>query len=100
MSTQPLGLSPKTAPLALLWHRTDLRLCDQPALVAAAEATAGRVIGVIVLPEVTRASPRRMGYLLQTIDELRVAWRDRGSALFVLRGKPQDCLPILPPSSA
>ena len=95
LNLQPIGLSAKAAPLALLWHRTDLRLCDQPALVAAAEATAGRVIGVIVLPEVTRASPRRMGYLLQTIDELRVAWRDRGSALFVLRGKPQDCLPIL-----
>lgn len=95
LSLQPSGVSAKTAPLALLWHRTDLRLVDQPALAAAAGLTAGRVFGVIVLPETMRASPRRLGFLLQTIDELRAAWRDRGSALFVLRGKPQDCLPTL-----
>ena len=95
LNLQPSGLSAKTAPLALLWHRTDLRLSDQPALAAAAGVTAGRVFGAIVLPETMRASPRRLGFLLQTIDELRAAWRDRGSALFVLRGKPQDCLPTL-----
>jgi deoxyribodipyrimidine photolyase len=73
LSLQPSGLSAKTAPLALLWHRTDLRLSDQPTLVAAAGLTAGRVLGVIVLPETMRASPRRLGFLLQTIDELRAA---------------------------
>ncbi|MFM8517424.1 MAG: DASH family cryptochrome [Nevskiaceae bacterium] len=83
------------APLALLWHRTDLRLSDHPALCAAAQASGGRVLGVIVLPELTRASPRRLGYLLQTIAELRAAWRAQGSALIVLRGKADSALPAL-----
>jgi deoxyribodipyrimidine photo-lyase len=85
----------KGAPLALLWHRTDLRLSDHPALCAAAQASSGRVLGVIVLPELPRASPRRLGYLLQTLDELRAAWRSQGSALIVLRGMAHECLPAL-----
>ncbi|MBU3671143.1 MAG: DASH family cryptochrome [Sinobacteraceae bacterium] len=83
------------APLALLWHRTDLRLSDHPALRAAAQASSGRVLGVMVLPEITRASPRRVGYLLQTIEELRAAWRAQGSALIVLRGKAHERIPAL-----
>lgn len=46
-------------------------------------------------PGVVCASPRRMGHLLQAIDELREAWRAQGSALFVLRGHPWECVPAL-----
>ena len=46
-------------------------------------------------PGVVRASPRRMGHLLQAIDELRDAWRSHGSALFVVRGDPWECVPAL-----
>ncbi|MFZ4698321.1 MAG: DASH family cryptochrome, partial [Phycisphaerales bacterium] len=46
-------------------------------------------------PGVVRASPRRMGHLLQAIDELRDAWRSHGSALFVVRGDPWECVSAL-----
>jgi len=105
-------------PTALVWHRTDLRLDDNGAVVGAATAAAGSVAGVVVLPPdqyaqalvsrpahraavlgappgVVRASPRRVGHLLQAIDELREAWRAHGSALFVLRGHPWECVPEL-----
>ena len=36
-----------------------------------------------------------MGHLLQAIDELRDAWRSHGSALFVVRGHPWECVPAL-----
>jgi deoxyribodipyrimidine photo-lyase len=36
-----------------------------------------------------------MGHLLQAIDELRDAWRSHGSALFVVRGDPWECVPAL-----
>ncbi|MBM4006470.1 MAG: DASH family cryptochrome [Planctomycetes bacterium] len=38
-------------PPTLLWHRSDLRLADNAALTAAAEASSGAVVGVVVLPE-------------------------------------------------
>ena len=114
-------------PIALVWHRTDLRLADNAAVTGAAAAAGGFVAGVVVLPAapdapallsrrtnstvaprtadraaqlgappgVVRASPRRMGHLLQAIDELRDAWRSQGSALFVMRGDPSECVPAL-----
>jgi deoxyribodipyrimidine photo-lyase len=36
-----------------------------------------------------------MGHLLQAIDELRDSWRSQGSALFVMRGDPSECVPAL-----
>ena len=103
---------------ALVWHRTDLRLEDNGAVVGAAAAAAGSLAGVVVLPAdpyaqalvsrpahraavrgappgVVRASPRRIGHLLQAIDELRETWRAHGSALFVVRGDPWECVPAL-----
>jgi len=101
---------------ALVWHRTDLRLADNAAVTAAAAASAGRVVGVIVLPEhvaapvrlehgraeqhttlpdFVRVSPRRTGHLLQAVDELRGEWRAKGSALFVARGNAAQCVAAL-----
>ena len=74
---------------------------DAPALLSrrarstGAPRTADRAAQLGAPPGVVRASPRRMGHLLQAIDELRDAWRSQGSALFVMRGDPSECVPAL-----
>ena len=98
------GMPDSHAPIALAWHRTDLRLADNTAVAAAAESAQGQVAGIYVLPEdplaaarmgtgrhatpldFPRASLRRTGFLLQAIDELRDEWHARGSALEVAQG--------------
>jgi deoxyribodipyrimidine photo-lyase len=97
-------MSHASQPIALVWHRTDLRLADNTAVTAAAGSADGRVVGISVLPEdplaaarmgtgrhatpldFPRASLRRTGFLLQAIEELRDEWRARGSALEVAQG--------------
>jgi deoxyribodipyrimidine photo-lyase len=95
-------------PTSIVWHRTDLRVRDHASVTAAAEASRGRVLGVICVPDdpfacvdlghgisMPRASHRRVGHLLQAIDGLREDWRAIGSALCVLRGEPQRVIPEL-----
>jgi deoxyribodipyrimidine photo-lyase len=92
--------------ISLVWHRTDLRVCDHVGVTAAAAASRGRVVGVICIPEdpfgsvelarglsIPRASRRRVGHYLQAIDGLRDDWRRIGSALCVLRGDPERVIP-------
>ena len=61
----------------------------------AASRAADRAAQLGAPPGVVRASPRRMGHLLQAIDELRESWRSHGSTLFVVRGDPWECVPAL-----
>ncbi len=120
-------MSALASPINLVWHRTDLRLCDNAAMTAAVAASQGLTAGVFVLPadpyevavlsrkrgavgssgsvsraallgappEVARSSPRRIGFLLQAIEELRAEWRARGSTLFILRGNAAECVSTL-----
>lgn len=77
-----------TAPV-LLWLRQDLRLHDQPALVAA--ASAGPVIPVYVLddeaPGDWRIGGAQRWYLHQALGELARALEARGSRLILRRGE-------------
>ena len=112
-----------SAPLAIVWHRTDLRLVDNAAVTGAARAAGGRVVGVCVLPAdpyggvtlsrrrgvdpwsraaalgappgVARSSPRRVAHLLEAVAELRSEWEAAGSTLFVVQGDPGECVPAL-----
>jgi deoxyribodipyrimidine photo-lyase len=82
-----------TAPV-LLWFRRDLRLSDQPALVAAAQA--GPVIPVYVLDDETPRH-RAMGgasrwWLHHSLAALDAALRDKGSRLILRRGKSEEVL--------
>ncbi|MBM4374341.1 MAG: DASH family cryptochrome [Deltaproteobacteria bacterium] len=87
---------------ALVWHRTDLRLRDNAAVDEAMRAASGQALGVYVLParpyeevlpEVPRWSPRRLGFLLECLDDLAQAWRALGSALVVVSGEAHEALP-------
>lgn len=85
-----------TAP-SILWFRRDLRLTDQAALIAAAEA--GPVIPVYVLDDET-PKHRRMGeasrwWLHESLELIDHALRQRGSRLILRRGAAADVLASL-----
>lgn len=89
--------------LAIVWFRTDLRLDDHPALNHALEE-ADRILPVYCF------DPRRFGkttfgfektgryrakFLIEAVEALRNALRERGSDLLVRIGHPEEVLPDL-----
>jgi deoxyribodipyrimidine photo-lyase len=79
------------------WHRRDLRLADNPALVgrgvegATAETP---VVGLFVFdPAVLdEAAPPRLAFMLDALDSLRANYRERGGELLVARGDSETVL--------
>ncbi len=75
---------------SLLWLRRDLRLCDHPALNAAAQADAMTAVFCFdeqLLGGRHRSGPRTQ-FMLESLAELRDALKARGSQLFVVDGDP------------
>jgi deoxyribodipyrimidine photo-lyase len=76
---------------ALVWFRRDLRVRDHPALRAAAEGD--RAIPVFCFDDRLlhgrHASGPRTQFMLECLNELDVALRERGSGLVVRRGPPE-----------
>ncbi|MBK9712900.1 MAG: deoxyribodipyrimidine photo-lyase [Kouleothrix sp.] len=83
-------------PTYIHWFRRDLRLRDNPALLAALRASAGRVVPVFVLDDAILRAPdtaaARVVFLLDSLRALDQALRDRGSRLIVRRGPPAQRL--------
>ena len=79
-------------PPIIHWFRRDLRLHDNTALAAAAEACGGAVIPVFVLDDAILygrwASPARTAWLLENLRALDAELRARGSQLVLRRGEP------------
>ena len=75
----------------VMWFRRDLRLADNPALLAAA-ANADRVLPVFVLDDRLRrpSGAPRIAFLYRCLRELD---RSVGGHLVVLRGRPENVLP-------
>lgn len=94
---------------AIHWFRTDLRVDDNEALNRAANKALkagkqGRLLPVYILePAATGKTPLgfpatgpfRARFLLETLQALRQALRQRGSDLLTVRGLPQVVLPDL-----
>ena len=82
----------------LFWHRRDLRFGDNLGLAAAAAATPA-LTGVYVFdPEWLEAAdlaPARLWFLCESLRELQQRWRQAGSELLLVRGRPIDVLPRL-----
>ena len=83
-----------SAPLSICWFRQDLRLADNPALVAA--AAHGRILPVFILDD-DSAGADRMGaasrwWLHHSLVDLNAAL---GGKLHVARGDARDVLPAL-----
>jgi deoxyribodipyrimidine photo-lyase len=82
--------------IALHWFRRDLRLADNPALLAAA-AAAQQCIPLFVLDDALLGAagraPTRIAFLLDSLVALDRELAARGSRLLVLRGDPRQVLP-------
>ncbi|GAB4426174.1 MAG: deoxyribodipyrimidine photo-lyase [Chloroflexi bacterium OHK40] len=74
------------------WFRRDLRLSDNTALAAAAQASGGAVVPLYILDDAILfgrwASPGRTAFLLASLRALDQALRERGSRLILRRGEP------------
>ncbi len=77
---------------AVHWFRRDLRVCDNPALLKAAEAGSGDVLGLFVIdPLLWDASgPVRRAYLARSLSSLNDAL---GGRLIVRSGDPRSVVP-------
>jgi len=78
------------------WHRRDLRVADNLGLQAAA-GTDDRALPVFVFDRevLDHAGPPRVAFMLDALDSLRAAYRERGSDLLVTSGDPRTVLPDL-----
>jgi deoxyribodipyrimidine photo-lyase len=79
--------------MRLHWHRRDLRLSDNRGLAEPPDLPGG----VFVFDEgvLEHAGASRVGFMLEALEELREAYRDRGSDLIVRHGDPAEVLPDL-----
>ncbi|MFE6971036.1 cryptochrome/photolyase family protein [Isoptericola sp. NPDC057653] len=80
---------------SVLWFRRDLRLADNPALVAAVEAAragGGEVVGLYVLDDAlwAAAGSNRLAYLVASLRALDATCDGR---LVLRRGDPRDVVP-------
>jgi deoxyribodipyrimidine photo-lyase len=77
---------------SVLWFRRDLRLGDNPALLAARDAGDGGVLPLFVLDDALRtpSGPPRLAFLYRCLRSLDDAL---GGRLVVLRGRPENVLP-------
>jgi deoxyribodipyrimidine photo-lyase len=76
--------------MRLHWHRRDLRVADNRGLADLSEPPAG----VFVFDEnvLEHAGAPRVAFMLDALESLREAYRERGSDLFVRHGAPADVL--------
>jgi deoxyribodipyrimidine photo-lyase len=76
--------------MRLHWHRRDLRLADNRGLAEPSEPAAG----VFVFDEnvLDHAGAPRVAFMLDALEFLRSAYRERGSELFIRHGNPSDVL--------
>jgi deoxyribodipyrimidine photo-lyase len=87
---------------ALCWFKNDLRIDDNPALVAAARADRLLCVYVVDARHDDRSSygpprlgPHRRGFLSQALTDLRQRLTAIGGQLCVIAGQPDQVLPLL-----
>ena len=85
------------ATMQIVWHRTELRTHDQPALAAAlAAAGDGPVVPLVIIDPIIferpTTTPRRQAWFLENVRALRESYRALGSDLLVREGVPHEVL--------
>src|ERR1700761_2745840 len=80
---------------AVLWFRRDLRLGDNPALLAAADE--GPVVALFVLDDELRkpSGAPRVAFMYRTLRALDARLREHGGGLVVRRGQPENVVPAV-----
>ena len=79
----------------LVWHRTELRTHDHPALAAAARS-GGPLVPLVIIDPIIFGRPtttqRRRAWFLENVRALRESYRALGSDLVVREGVPHEVL--------
>lgn len=79
--------------MQIVWHRTELRTHDHPALNAALEA-GGPVVPLVIVDPIIfdrpATTPRRQAWFLANVAVLRESYRALGSDLIVREGVPHE----------
>jgi deoxyribodipyrimidine photo-lyase len=79
----------------LVWHRTELRTHDHPALDAAARSGEAVLPLVVIDPVIfdrPTTTPRRRAWFLENVRALRASYRALGADLVVREGVPHEVL--------
>jgi deoxyribodipyrimidine photo-lyase len=84
--------------MILFWHRRDLRINDNVGLTSARQQSQ-RVVGVFCLDRDILAgddiAPARVTYMIGCLQELQQSYKQAGSQLLILQGKPSQKIPQL-----
>lgn len=84
--------------LILFWHRNDLRIFDNMGL-SAARRKSPHVVGLFCLDENILSqddiAPARVKYMIGCLTQLQKRYRDLGSQLLIIKGKPEEAVPKL-----
>ena len=84
--------------LILFWHRNDLRIFDNIGL-SAARRKSPHIIGLFCLDENILSqddiAPARVKYMIGCLTQLQQRYRDLGSQLLIIKGKPEEAVPKL-----
>lgn len=83
----------RRGPLQIIWHRADLRLHDNPAVITA--LAAGPAVGIVILDpnNLGSTSDRRRAWFIENVRALRARYASRGGRLHVRAGLPWEELP-------
>ena len=102
-SDQRLNIQERAHP-CVVWFRRDLRLDDNPALLAAHQRSKGRVLPLYILdprdyePNLLgwpRCGAYRAQFLIESLTDLKLKLKRLGSDLVVRIGPPEEILPSL-----
>jgi len=77
------------------WHRRDLRLADNRGLAAATDGDDAAGLFVFDPGVLDHGAPPRVAFMLDALDSLRAAYRERGSDLLLARGDPRAVVPAI-----
>ncbi|XP_067002290.2 cryptochrome-1 [Anabrus simplex] len=91
-----------SCPTALHWFRKGLRIHDNPALLEAIEKVDGKhciLKPIFILDpwivKKMKVGPNRWRFLQESLSDLDKRLRAIGTRLYVLRGKPEEVLPVI-----
>ena len=85
--------------VSIHWFRKGLRLHDNPALLHASQISVGTMLPLFILDPCylspQKIADNQMAHLLETLCNLDVNLKKKGSRLFIVLGTPSKVLPII-----